>query len=98
LKRSGYPDLDKPPEQSFLEPVRGFLISSHFRLLVQWRELDYAALRCIAIWERRAILIVKILAVWVLVGSQLGEGNAVNAPNPTQQVTLVGETCASRQS
>jgi hypothetical protein len=29
-------------------------------------------------------------------GSQLGEGDAVNAPNPTRQVTLVSEACPGR--
>jgi hypothetical protein len=45
---------------------------------------------------RREQLIVKISAVlgWRS-GGQLGEGDAVDAPNPTRQVALVGEACAS---
>jgi hypothetical protein len=45
---------------------------------------------------RREQLIVKISAVlgwWS--GGQLGEGDAVDAPNPTRKVALVGEACAS---
>src|SRR5258707_14803056 len=60
-------------------------------LLLSRRELFGAVHRDLGRSEQ---LILKISAVWAAVRRQLHERDAVNAPNPTRQMTLVGKASA----